>query len=169
MRTMMQRGFTLIELMIVVAIIGILAAIAIPAYQDYTVRAKMTEAITAASPGKVAVTEFRLSAGRWPDDASEAGFESAIGSKYVQSVAWLTGPAGSGVCTTTGCGGGALNVAITGDLGGQTAPGELVALVPTVTASESAVDWDCNNVDVSGTAVLDKYLPAECRTTGFPN
>ncbi len=168
MRNMMQRGFTLIELMIVVAIIGILAAIAIPAYQDYTVRAKMTEAITAAAPPKVAVTEFRLSAGYWPPDSGEAGFESNIESKYVNSVVWLAG--GDSPCQAGGsCVDGALNMLISDQLGGTTAANQQVALVPTVTPDQSAVDWDCNNVDVAGTAVQSKYLPAECRTVGFPS
>ena len=68
-----QAGFTLIELMIVIAILGILAAIAIPAYQDYSVRAKVSEAINVASPAKLAVAEFLSSEGTWPANRTEAG------------------------------------------------------------------------------------------------
>ena len=81
-----QQGFTLIELMIVVAIIGILAAIAIPAYQDYTVRAKVSEAVVAASAAKAAVSEFAVSQNALPTTAAAAGFSTDIDSKYVNSV-----------------------------------------------------------------------------------
>ena len=83
-----QQGFTLIELMIVVAIIGILAAIAIPAYQDYTVRSKVSEAVVAASAAKAAVSEFAVSQNALPTTAAAAGFSTNINSKYVNSVTW---------------------------------------------------------------------------------
>ncbi len=68
-----QHGFTLIELMIVVAIIGILAAIAIPAYQDYTIRAQVSEGLTLAAGAKTAVSEYFLERGAWPTDNATAG------------------------------------------------------------------------------------------------
>ena len=72
----LQKGFTLIELMIVVAIIGILAAIAIPAYQDYTIRAQVTEGLTLASDIKAGVAEYMAQTGSWPADLAEAGVSS---------------------------------------------------------------------------------------------
>ena len=80
-----QQGFTLIELMIVVAIIGILAAIALPAYQDYTARAKMSEVVAAASACKTGVAEFIQTNGAFPADAEAAGC-SANETKYVKAV-----------------------------------------------------------------------------------
>ncbi|HEZ5560582.1 TPA: pilin [Neisseria meningitidis] len=84
----LQKGFTLIELMIVIAIVGILAAVALPAYQDYTARAQVSEAILLAEGQKSAVTEYYLNHGIWPGDNSDAGVASAsdIKGKYVQKV-----------------------------------------------------------------------------------
>ncbi|ENW3197663.1 pilin, partial [Neisseria gonorrhoeae] len=85
----LQKGFTLIELMIVIAIVGILAAVALPAYQDYTARAQVSEAILLAEGQKSAVTEYYLNNGEWPEDNSAAGVASSatdIKGKYVESV-----------------------------------------------------------------------------------
>ncbi|HEZ1749261.1 TPA: fimbrial major subunit PilE [Neisseria meningitidis] len=84
----LQKGFTLIELMIVIAIVGILAAVALPAYQDYTARAQVSEAILLAEGQKSAVTEYYLNHGEWPGDNSSAGVatSSEIKGKYVKSV-----------------------------------------------------------------------------------
>ncbi|HEZ2932945.1 TPA: pilin [Neisseria meningitidis] len=89
----LQKGFTLIELMIVIAIVGILAAVALPAYQDYTARAQVSEAILLAEGQKSAVTEYYLNHGEWPGDNSDAGVASAsdIKGKYVQSVTVANG------------------------------------------------------------------------------
>ncbi|HGH0265758.1 TPA: pilin [Neisseria meningitidis] len=84
----LQKGFTLIELMIVIAIVGILAAVALPAYQDYTARAQVSEAILLAEGQKSAVTEYYLNHGEWPGGNSDAGVATStdIKGKYVQSV-----------------------------------------------------------------------------------
>ncbi|HGO9073265.1 TPA: pilin [Neisseria meningitidis] len=84
----LQKGFTLIELMIVIAIVGILAAVALPAYQDYTARAQVSEAILLAEGQKSAVTEYYLNHGEWPKNNTSAGVASSstIKGKYVKSV-----------------------------------------------------------------------------------
>ncbi|EMS6709137.1 pilin, partial [Neisseria gonorrhoeae] len=85
----LQKGFTLIELMIVIAIVGILAAVALPAYQDYTARAQVSEAILLAEGQKSAVTEYYLNHGIWPANNTSAGVASPpsdIKGKYVQKV-----------------------------------------------------------------------------------
>ncbi|HFC4580192.1 TPA: pilin, partial [Neisseria gonorrhoeae] len=84
----LQKGFTLIELMIVIAIVGILAAVALPAYQDYTARAQVSEAILLAEGQKSAVTEYYLNNGIWPENNASAGVASSdkIKGKYVESV-----------------------------------------------------------------------------------
>ncbi|ENX1673659.1 pilin, partial [Neisseria gonorrhoeae] len=85
----LQKGFTLIELMIVIAIVGILAAVALPAYQDYTARAQVSEAILLAEGQKSAVTEYYLNHGIWPKDNTSAGVASSptdIKGKYVKEV-----------------------------------------------------------------------------------
>jgi len=100
----LQKGFTLIELMIVVAIIGILAAIAIPAYQDYTIRAQVSEGLTLASDVKAGIAEYSAQVGDWPITLREAGLGSAIltdkQGRYVQSLA--VDPAGGTMIITYG-------------------------------------------------------------------
>jgi type IV pilus assembly protein PilA len=139
-----QQGFTLIELMIVVAIIGILAAIAIPAYQDYIIRSKVTELATAADACKVSVSEYYMSMGQnYPPDQATSGCTNQV-TKYVTSLAV---GAGDGVITV------AANAAAVG-------VGGLFVLAPTPTAN-GQLDWACNAG--AGTTILPKYLPANCR------
>ena len=140
-----QQGFTLIELMIVVAIIGILAAIAIPAYQDYTIRAQVSEGLNLSGGAKAAVTEYFQDRGVMPGDNTTAGLEAAgnIQGKYVESV-------------TVGA-----NGVITVDYGNEAhtviAPNS-IRLSPS-TANAGSVAWDCDSV-----AIQNKHLPAACRT-----
>jgi type IV pilus assembly protein PilA len=146
-----QKGFTLIELMIVVAIIGILAAVALPAYQDYTVRAKVSEALIAASAARTAVSEVFANAGTMLNSAPSMNVQSQA-SKYVASIGWvMTSP-------TTGD----VEVTLTNDTGlGAAAGTKLVILRATGDTSSGAVRWTCGNG--SGTPALSKYLPGSCK------
>lgn len=138
-----QQGFTLIELMIVVAIIGILAAVAIPAYQDYTIRAKVTEGIGFASSAKTAVSEYYLSNNDMPTQ-TESGVITAS-TAIVKSVAVARTSATVGTVT----------VAYKA-LGGDAADGETIIF--TGTGSATGVSWTC------ATGTLDKkYRPSNCR------
>jgi len=137
-----QQGFTLIELMIVVAIIGILAAIAIPAYQDYIIRSKVTEGLNLASASKTAVAEYFQTKGSLPADNATAGVVSAasITGNNVKSVA-----ISNGLITITYSGETALN-------------GKTLFLTPST--PDGAVKWNCT----SATATLaGKYRPSSCR------
>ncbi|MBL4833803.1 MAG: pilin [Pseudomonas sp.] len=143
-----QKGFTLIELMIVVAIIGILAAIALPAYQDYTARSQMSEAITLASGARTAVTEFYTSNGTFPASNTSAGLSANatdISGNYVASVAVSTG----GLITTT----------MKGTDVSEGIRSKTMLLSPTTNAG--SVEWTCKT---GGSAAVDnKYLPSTCR------
>jgi type IV pilus assembly protein PilA len=143
-----QQGFTLIELMIVVAIIGILAAIAIPAYQDYTIRAKVTEALTLGSSAKTSVSEYYISLGSMPADATAAGIDptgTAYASPVVESM-------GYGITSPTV---GVITIAIN-DLGGDTTASDNFTM--TGTGSGTGVQWVC-----AAGSIDPKYLPASCR------
>lgn len=139
-----QQGFTLIELMIVVAIIGILAAIALPAYQDYTIRSKISEGMSLSSAAKTAVSEYRASEGTWPSSNATAGVAATITSKYVRSV--LVGA--NGVVQIT------LANTLDADVGGGT-----FDLTPTMATGGGAIDWACGNPS----GIATRYLPANCR------
>ena len=161
----MQKGFTLIELMIVVAIIGILAAIAIPAYQDYTIRSQVTEGLNLAGAVKAGVAEAFADRGEWPADLDGAGGDVA------------TPPSGKYVETIT-----VSNGTIQIDYGNDANTslldtGDILALRPRISTNNDVV-WLCGNytgADVAGltdpatasdaiaTTVLPKYLPSSCR------
>ena len=152
----MQKGFTLIELMIVVAIIGILAAVALPAYQDYTVRAKVSEGMIAASAIKIGVTDV------FADDgiAGIGRYSTAIGDDQpnlqTDLITAIAVDANTGVISVT--------------LGGipQLGAGtDVLAFVPQINGaaitdqnSTGSITWDCST---AATTIIDKFLPANCR------
>jgi len=157
-----QKGFTLIELMIVVAIIGILAAIAIPAYQDYLIRSQVSEGLTMAAAAKAGVSEYYANKGAWPSSNSAAGMgaPSEIQGKYVQSIEVLDG----GIQIKYG------NEANVNKLASET-----VSLIPGASVNGDVI-WKCGTAqDPSGwgsdtasattasTSLAGKYLPSSCR------
>jgi type IV pilus assembly protein PilA len=144
MKAQVQKGFTLIELMIVVAIIGILAAMALPAYQDYTKRSHVSEGLTLAGAAKLGVTEFYSDKGVWPANNTDVGLGAAntISGNAVSSVA----VGGSGVITVT--------------YNTKVETGKTIVLKPT--NNLGSIKWDCTIAGAGGT-VAAKYRPATCR------
>ena len=158
----LQKGFTLIELMIVVAIIGILAAIAIPAYQDYTVRAQVTEGLNLAAAVKAGISESFANTGAWPADLTGAGGNNATPpkGKYVLSVAVLTGA----ITITYGD---QANTAIAAQtLGlrpGLSANNDVIWICGTAAAPVGITSYGAVASAVPVTSVLAKYVPKACR------
>ncbi len=155
-----QSGFTLIELMIVVAIVGILASVAVPAYSDYTVRAKVTEAVSAVAPVKASIADYYYSNGSLPgssDDAgldgSPSGIDSVVGGSYatdvIQSISVGSDPSN-----------GTITVSLQ-ELGSGVSSGDTLVFIPNV-GSNGQITWDCDAAQGDGT-LADRYAPANCR------
>ncbi|HEZ5633899.1 TPA: pilin [Neisseria meningitidis] len=159
----LQKGFTLIELMIVIAIVGILAAVALPAYQDYTARAQVSEAILLAEGQKSAVTEYYLNHGIWPGGNSSAGVASAskIKGKYVEKV-----EVKNGVVTATMLSTG-VNNEIKGkklSLWAKRQDGSVKWFCGQPVERNTAADDDVADGNDNGNGKIDtKHLPSTCR------
>ena len=134
-----QKGFTLIELMIVIAIVGILSAVALPAYQDYTVRAKVTEGLTLAGALKTGVTEYYYSEGSYATTLDGMGLTSDENSDLVSSITW------------DGSGDGLITISMSADAGNGT-------FVLSGVTNAAGIKWTCK-----AGSIADKYLPTNCR------
>ena len=161
MNTNIQKGFTLIELMIVIAIIGILAAIALPAYQDYTARAQASEGFKATSGVQADIATFLVDKNRWPQSTDAVGVQAAklVGKYFVLGGVTLTG--GDAASVTTGpATPTVINVAFTS--GANAA--KTMTLTPSIGAPGQIKGWTCAGKVITGSTALEaNRLPASCQ------
>jgi type IV pilus assembly protein PilA len=158
-RSNFSRGFTLIELMIVIAIIGILAAIAIPAYQNYTIRSQVTEGLTLGDGWKTAIAEYYATTGAWPTQSNLTGTCNSFG-KYESSVSVVAG--------------GIIQI-IYGSQANSKVSSKTLTIVPYTNANNDIL-WQCGTATMpaagvtssggttSGTTVSAQYLPTSCHS-----
>lgn len=150
--TRRQRGFTLIELMIVIAILAILVALAVPAYRDYTIRSKVAECINGAAVAKVQISEYRQSLGAWPPTAADGAIDGNSGvSRFCDGFAGYVSSSG------------AFSIDIDE---AEVDPNITGTIQPTLTpapATSGFINWRCSQGSTSAGNV--KYLPAPCRGT----
>lgn len=143
------KGFTLIELMIAIAIVGILLSLAIPTYQDYTVRAKISEAMNIASALKVMVSEYYITMAELPADADSAGIDTTFSSEYISAVDYLKDEDGDRAMIKL-----TLSESVSQEVAGK-------ALLLTAIPKVGSLQWVCNSDETQ--PIEPKYLPSNCR------
>ncbi len=151
------KGFTLIELMIAIAIVGILLSLALPAYQDYTVRAKIAEALNLASSIKIMIGEYYVSEGQLPETADKAGIDTSVTSDYVSGIEYERIAANKQKKTAAA---GNLKITLDQAIGGEA--GGKVLLLKAAPATD-VLKWECGTDDDKDKRLDSKYLPAQCR------
>ena len=159
MKTMknVQKGFTLIELMIVIAIVGILAAIALPAYQDYTVRSKMSEPLATLAEAKTTLAEFYATKNEMPLTAN-SGLNVFPNKEIIKSLSYECADGVTGNCGVI------VAILQPGIIPGVT--GSVGFSLSPITLTDGTVQWICGGTDMGGsgaTRIADKYLPSSCR------
>jgi len=152
-------GFTLIELMIAIAIVGILLSLAVPAYQDYTVRAKIADALNVAASMKVLIGEYYITEGELPATATAAGIDTNLTTDYVESIDYDTKKEGEGTSAFTV---GILTLTLKSNIGGEA--GDMKFALKAKPES-NILEWTCGTKDVPAKKLPSKYLPSKCRTS----
>ena len=145
------KGFTLIELMIAIAIVGILLSLAIPTYQDYTVRAKISEAMNVASVLKVMVSEYYITMAELPASADAAGIDTTFSTEYISAIGYQKESDDSQAMIKL-----TMSDKVSEEVAGR-------ALVLTAIPKSGSLRWVCGNDPSASQAIDPKYLPSNCR------